>query len=396
MAQFVLRQCVCRGLVVFCFASFVGLSIASAQAVFEQPPIDYLKAEPHDAITRLQQRLDRGEVKLEFQRQHGYLKSVLAELHVPDSSQILVFSKTSFQLRRISPTTPRAIYFNDEVYVGWVQGGDVMEVSTVDPQLGANFYTLSQRHSTTPKFKRHTHECLQCHASPMTMSVPGHAVRSVYTAPDGQPLLEHPSYVTDSASPFRQRWGGWYVSGTHGAQRHLGNLVVRQADDPSQLDLERGANVLDLEKFFDTSPYLTPHSDIVALMLIEHHSKLHNVLTQANFSARLALRDQLVLNEMLKRAPDFETESTALRLRKAADAVVQQLLCTGEQPLTDPVKGTSTFADDYMALRKPDTRGRSLRDLDLHRRIFKYPCSPLIYSEAFNGLPDGLRRLVFQ
>lgn len=371
-------------------------SVAQAQISFEQPPINYLKGTPSDPIAVLQKKLDAGETELRYEEGRGYLASVLQALQVPVTSQSLVFSKTSFQLRRIAPPTPRAVYFGDDVYVGWVQGGDVMEFSAVDPQLGANFYTLSQTKSSKPKFARHTHECLQCHGSSLTRGVPGHTVRSVATAPDGQTLLGAGSFITDHTSPFQERWGGWYVSGTHGRQRHMGNLLVRAADDPMNPDLERGANVTDLQRWFDTSPYLVPHSDIVALMVLEHQSQMHNVLTQASFLARITLRDQVVLNEMMERPAEFRSESTTQRLKAAADPVVKYLLFSGETKLTDPVVGTSTFTTDFPGRGPRDKQNRSLRDFDLQTRLFRYPCSFLIYSPTFDALPSAVKDVIYR
>src|SRR5690242_13995756 len=82
----------------------------------DRPPIEYATAPADNAVTRLQAKLAGGKAKLTLTDDHGYLKSVLAALDVPESSQVLVFSKTSLQRERISPKTPRAIYFNDDVY----------------------------------------------------------------------------------------------------------------------------------------------------------------------------------------------------------------------------------------------------------------------------------------
>ena len=239
-----------------------------------------MTTEADDPVSRLQKRLDAGKARLEHGSERGYLDSVLRELDVPTSSQTLVFSKTSFQLKRISPRSPRTVYFGDDVYIGWVRGGDVIELSAVDPKLGGTFYTLEQKPSEEgPKFVRRQYECLQCHASTLTKGVPGHVVRSVYSAPDGTPLLREGTYLTDHTSPLEERWGGWYVSGTHGKARHLGNQFVRAGDDARALDNEAGANVTDLSARFDTTSYLTPHSDIVALLVLEHQTAMHNAIT---------------------------------------------------------------------------------------------------------------------
>jgi hypothetical protein len=63
------------------------------------------------------------------------------------------------------------------------------------------------------------------------------------------------------------------------------------------------------------------------------------------------------------------------------------MLFANETRLEAPVQGTSAFATEFVALGPRDRNGRSLRDLDLNRRMFRYPCSYLIYSEAFNALP---------
>ncbi len=365
------------------------------QFAIEQPPINYLKTSVNDPISQLQKKLDAGEVKLHFDRKHGYLESVLKQLDVPQSSQVLVYSKTSFQVRNISPRTPRAVYFNDDVYIGWVQGGKVVEVSSVDPRLGANFYSLDQHKTEAPAFKRRTYECLQCHSSSLTRGVPGHLVRSVYTGPDGLPIFSAGTYLSDHSSPLKERWGGWYVSGEHGAQRHLGNLLVRQSDDPENLDTEKGANAHDLSQWFETDPYLKPYSDIVALMVMEHQVNMQNRITRANFSTLLALRDGDVMNEMMERPASHRSDATTRRLHSAAEPVVKHLLFAEEISLSSPVSGLSGFTKEFAARGPFDKQGRSLRQFDLTTRLFKYPCSYLIYSKAFNKLPPPLLEDVY-
>src|SRR5262249_24032554 len=154
-----------------------------------------------------------------------YLKAVLKALGVSEASQTLVFSKTSFQHARIGPRAPRALYFGDDVYVGYVRGGDVLEFSTVDPNLEATFYLLDQQKTEKPEFVGQTHACRQCHASGKTQEAPGHLVRSVFPSRTGLPVFNAGSFVTDPSSPFSESWGGWYVTGTHGGQRHMGNVV---------------------------------------------------------------------------------------------------------------------------------------------------------------------------
>ena len=374
-------------------ALFAGLShgfLSQSSFVLsgDDEPIRYDAPPLKDPVARLQQRMEQGQARLEYTTPGGYLLSVLKQLHVQPSSQTLVFSKTSFQFQHISPANPRALYFNDDVYVGWVQGGDVMEVSAVDPDRGAMFYSLDQRQTDKPRFVRRD-ECLQCHASPRTLGVPGHLVRSVYPDAEGLPLLQAGSFQTDHASPLRERWGGWYVTGTHGVLRHMGNNWVRDVGRPDQLDMETGANVTRLQGLVKLDHYLRPDSDLVALMVLEHQTKLHNLLTRANWETRIALRQQDDMNRALGQPSDQWFDSTRRRIRNQVEDLLKYLLFTDEVRLDAAVAGTSGFQDEFPKTGPRDRRGRSLRDLDLKTRLFRYPCSFLIYSDAFTALPPA-------
>jgi hypothetical protein len=363
---------------------------------YDEEPISYSTAAVDDAVARLQPKIDDGRVRLGRDADHGYLRAVLAALQVPVESQVLVFSKTSLQRDRISPRTPRAIYFNDEVYVGWVPEGEVIEVASTDPRQGTIFYVLPQRERPRPRFRRMTHECLQCHdSSAMTGGVPGLMMRSVYPDRAGQPMLAAGGSVTDQESPFAERWGGWYVTGTHGRQRHMGNVTARANDDAITLDREAGANVTDLSERFETSAYLAPGSDIVALMVLAHQTRMHDLLTSAGFDVRRALHDAAAIDAALGRPGAPPSEGTLRRIDVAAAAVVRHLLFAGEPSLIDPVRGTSGFADAFTARGPRDRKGRSLHELDLRRRLLRYPCSYLVYGEAFDALPAPLKERVY-
>jgi hypothetical protein len=360
----------------------------------------YFSAVPDDPVARLQKRLNTGQARLEWYDRHGYLRAVLRELNVSPASQMLVFSKTSFQRDRISPRTPRALYYNDQVYVGWVQNGDVLEISAVDAKQGTVFYTLRQEKTSKPRFVRQTYDCLQCHQSSVTTGdVPGLVVRSVFAGADGNPELRAGTFVTSDDSPFEERWGGWYVTGTHGRQRHMGNVVARGAGEDGEVTLDRdaGANVFDLAKFLDTAPYLTRHSDIVALLVLEHQTTVHNLLTKANYLTRDALRDERRMNAFENKNPDERRPATQSRVQNAVEPLVRALLFSGAAPLTDSVAGTSPFAKKFAAIPGPrDKQGRSLRDLDLKTRLLRYPLSFLIYSDAFDALPGPAKDHVYQ
>ena len=382
--------------IVFGLALLLSTANFARAVDLDREPINYSSADAHNAVERLLERLDAGQAKLTWEDKHGYLPSLLRELNVPASSQMLVFSKTSLQRHRINPRTPRAVYFADDVYVGYCQKGDLLEVTAVDPQLGCVFYSLNQKKGDRPQFKRQTDNCLICHASSFNQGYPGHLVRSVYADGLGLPLLASGTYRIDHTSPLKQRWGGWYVTGTSGKQTHLGNMIVRGNPRPEDIDNSANVNVTRLDRYINTSPYLTPHSDIVALMVLEHQTEMHNRLTRANFLTRLALRDEAEFNKALGRPADYRSDSTLSRIKNAGEPVVKYLLMGEEAELTDAVKGTSPFAEEFMKRGPRDHRGRSLRDLDLKRRLFVYSCSYVIYSEAFDALPPPVRDYVLR
>ena len=325
------------------------LAIVAQADDFDRPPINYATATPKNAVTRLQQRIDAGKVKVPFVDEFGYLPAVLKELNVPQSSQMLVFSKTSLQRDRISPRTPRALYFNDDVYIGFCRLGNVMEVSVADPELGAVYYSLRQEPAAEPCFQRQTDQCLICHTS-RQQGIPAHTVRSVYPDRDGNPILSSGSFRTDQSSPLKDRWGGWYVTGTHGSQTHLGNLILPQRSVPDDFQNDKGLNVTDLKGRIDTGMYLTPHSDLVALMVFEHQAEMHNRITAANFQTKIAHRDADIINELDKAPKGRLTEGTSPH-RRGRRAACEVHAFSEEARLTDPVKGTSAFADEFASWR---------------------------------------------
>ena len=368
-----------------------GVTLAS-DTPYEQEPILYSDPVLDDPVSKLDAELAAGARVLDYEPGgRGYLRSILRALGISEASQTLVFSKTSFQRDRISPETPRAIYFNDDVYIGWVQGGDVLEVSSVDSQKGSIFYSMSQSRDEAPRFQRHTHECLQCHDGSLSQGVPGHIMRSVYTDPRGQPVLTAGTFVTNPQSPLRERFGGWYVSGTHGDQVTMGNLIVRDKEHrqhPERIDLAPNGNHKELTRFFDPQPYVVPHSDLVALQVLAHQVYVHNLITKANHQTRFAVRDQVAINKALGRPETEPLESTRSRIRSVGEPLLRALLFADEPRLDAPIEGTSGFANGFSERGPCDSQGRSLRQFDLQRRLFRYPCSFLIYTPAFDALPE--------
>ncbi|MDR3622291.1 MAG: hypothetical protein P4L85_23270 [Paludisphaera borealis] len=370
-----------------------GLFLVSAEAQFipfQDDPIRYYVDRAEDPVAKVQARIERGEKRLEFEGVNGYLKSVLRELDVPLSSQALVYSKSSLQFRKVSPKTPRALYFNDDVYVGWIKGGEFLEIVSFDANQGAIFYTLDQTPTASRGFTKAELDCIQCHVGGRTRGVPGVLLRSIVTNGKGNQTAETRTYLTDHRSPFAERWGGWYVTGTHGRQTHLGNLVVDSADG-GKVDATDG-NVVDLSSRFPIASYPTPHSDIVAHLVLDHQAQLHNLITVANYQTRLALHAEKTAG----RGVDAISAEARRKIEEPSEELVRYLLFAGEAPLTEPVVGDSGFTREFSARGPRDGKGRSLRDFDLTRRIFKYPCSYLIYTAAFDALPKPAKDYVYR
>ena len=352
---------------------------------FGDAPINYRSENLDDPIARLQKQLDSGDVKLEYEAGRGYLRPVLRALRVPASSQTLVFSKTSFQFPKISPQRPRALYYNDDIYVGRVHDAPSLEFISFDPTQGAIFYILNDQATEHPRFERAALDCVQCHvAANSTRGVPGVMLRSVFTSPSGTQAAGTPSYITGQDSALQDRWGGWYVTGSLGKQTHLGNVLLPSGERPEELDRTSRANLPNLVGVLDTSDYLTGYSDIVAHLVLAHQTQMHNLITQTNYQTRLALY------------AGKDAESARRQFERPAEQLVRYLLFANEAPLGEPVAGTSGFAEEFAARGPRDARGRSLRDFDLQRRIFKYPCSYLIYSEAFDAIPQPAKDYVYR
>jgi len=363
---------------------------------FSEEPINYRSENLSDPVAVLQKRIDRGEVKLEYEPKHGYLKSVLENLAIPIDTQTLVFSKTSFQYKKISPEQPRALYFNDDVYIGQVHEGKVIEVVSFDPMQGAIFYILDEQRSDHPVFQRAELDCTQCHVAAGTRGVPGVLLRSLFTTRTGTQATPSQSFITGQESPLSERWGGWYVTGTHGSQTHMGNVVVENKEHPEQIDRAAGANVTDLSKKFDTSTLLSGQSDIVAHLVLAHQTQMHNLITLTNYQTRIALyKAGLAPSVQEVTRADAIPDVVRQQYQKPAEQLVRYLLFAGEAPLEGEIKGTSGFTEDFSARGPRDPEGRSLRDFDLRTRIFKYPCSYLIYSAAFDSLPIQAKEYVF-
>jgi hypothetical protein len=361
---------------------------------YSDAPINYRSENISDPVTLLQHKLEAGKAKLVHDgSEHGYLRSVLQLLDIPLSSQTLVFSKTSFQYPKISPEHPRALYFNDDIYIGVVHDGKEVEVVSFDKNQGAMFFILHEQKADQPKFERAELDCTQCHIAAGTRGVPGVLVRSVQPVPNGTLVAGARSYITDQDSPLAQRWGGWYVTGSLAAQT-MANAVAPADANAKTVKLEP------LPVSFDPKRYLAPTSEDVALLVLGHQTQAHNLITLTNYRTRIALHD--LGGDAAVAAPparDKLPDEVLEKIERPAEQLLKYLLFANETPLPEldakQVIANSAYAREFAARGPFDSKGRSLRQFDLHTRIFRYPLSYLVYSEAFDSIPEPAKTYVY-
>jgi len=346
----------------------------------QHPAIDYRGGALSDVVTTLQRDAARGAITLKHEGQTGFLLPVLERLEVPVDSQILLFSKTGIQNAFTSPEHPRALYFNDRVVVGYIPGAPVIELASHDPSQGVIFQTLKQDAWLPAQFAR-PDRCTGCHLSANSREVPGILVRSMFTGVDGRAMPQLGSFLIDHRAPLEQRWGGWYVTGTHGRARHMGNATVVDPANAEAAISEATLNRATLPERVDAAAYPRATSDIGALMVFDHQGQAINLLTRLGWEPRVAFAEGRL---------DFSKGD----LREIARETAEYLAFGGEAALSEPVRGVSTFARSFSTSGPRDRKGRSLRELDLQSRLFKYRCSYMIYSPAFDALPAQAKAAV--
>lgn len=381
---FLLRRSRWAALAVCGLAAWSAL-LSGAQApdpffdALAHPAIAYDRADD-DAVARLVRRLDAGELRVDTRPGAAFLAEVLRALQISTTSQVVVYSKTSLQAPLISPAQPRTIYFNDEAAVASPSGG-VIEIAAQDPRQGVHFYLLQPGGADARPVQ--TARCLICHHTYATSGVPGLFTRSVVTGRDGTTVPRLGNNTPDHRSPFGDRWAGWYVTGRAGELAHLGNRFVTARPGADAPDFQTGLGTpVSLGDRLHGPNVLTPYSDVVALLVLEHQTHAMNLLTRTGWDVRVARADR----------PDRVGAVAAA----AAVELVDYLLFVDEAPLPSRIAGTSGFAEDFAGRGPADRRGRSLRAFDLEHRIFRYPCSYMVYSRAFAALPDEARAAVFE
>ncbi len=368
-------------------ATVQGQPSNAFRASRDHPAIAYSTGPVDNAVVDLNRHVREGAVELTFDGESGYLRAVLEALDIPVESQVTVFSPTSNRAPLITSSNPRAIFFRDDVAVAWVRGSDELELAVQDRRQGSVFYTLAQAPAAAPQFERDD-QCLACHLTWDSLGVPGLQVLSTF------PLTSDPNaYATGFTSDHRarvdDRWGGWYVTGRHEPFVHMGNVEVTDVDDPQATIGVPRPELPSLAGLFDATGYLTPHSDMAALLVLEHQAHMTNLITQVGWEAR-----RILYREAAGGAP--AGDGAAELLRESIVYLVDYLLFVDEAPLARPIRGSGGFAEAFAARGPRDSRGRSLRDLDLDRRLMRYPCSYMIYTQAFDALPAPAKAGIYQ
>ena len=350
-----------------------GVSQQRRAGAFDQsinhPQIKYLTADTDTVVDRANKRLLDGSAKLVFDEKTGYLKPVLDLLDVPVESQVMVYTQTSLQAPHVKMDNPRAIYFNDRVSVAYIHGAPLLEIVAQDPTMGSVFYVVHQAPASLANFGRESSQCLRCHVSWDTLGVPGLSVLTTF------PRKSENDYANggfvDHYKPIEERWGGWYVTGRQVPKHHMGNfpLIVPHGLPPAPPAHESLTGVFNLDG------YLTPYSDIAALMVLEHQVHFANLVTRATYETRLGEQS---------------------RIEEAAETLAEYMLFVDEAKIPSPIVGSSGFTEKFAARGPKDSKGRSLRELDLKTRLQKYPLSYMIYSPAFRALPEAPKAIVMR
>jgi hypothetical protein len=375
------------------------ITSGSAQVRYDQdyPLIGYSEAPTENQIARLQKKIDSGQIKLKWEAGRGYLDSLLKALDIDPSSQVLVYSKTSLQIDSIKPSTPRAIYFNEDSYVGWVQNSNLIELSVMDAKMGAVFYGLQNKPDVPVKVEREMNRCLNCHDT-FSLSgggVPRFLLSSTLVDNNGVARTMELVSETDDRTPLNERWGGWYVTGKTNGLQHLGNVLVHGAVDVKALNKVQRGTLEQLTKEFDTKPYLTDKSDIVALLVLEHQLYVKNFITRLNYKARTFVSNDLPASNGDNIALKDMSPKTQSLVKGMTNQLIKSMLFVGAADFPKTITSTSGFDKWFQAQGPVDKKGRSLRQLDLSTRLFKYPLSYVIYSEAFDALPNYAREYAY-
>jgi hypothetical protein len=356
---------------------------------YGREPIDYFSDELRDPVAWVNERLAENSVVLTAVPQHGYLPALLSQLNIPIESQLLVYSKTARNPEKVTPQTPRAIYFNDEVTVAWIPDTRDIELTAVDPIKGINFYTLAQpvteseetrpkepttKVRTGPRFVRRD-RCLACHAGRSSIDVPGLLLRAFQTDEAGKPLQGFSRQTHEME--YEKRWGGWYVLDTPPGFTHQGNLISSAENERHRSEPGFRSSLRSLMNIFEITHYPTDGSTVVAHLVFSHQMHGLNLIIRVGMESRLDRRSD------------------------AENQLVRYLTFTDEPALPQALVAHASPASqryiEWFERKSPlDRNRRSLRQFDLKTRTFRYRLSYLIYQPVFQQLPEAARSRIYR
>lgn len=369
-----------RSLFFILFTVAVSASAAPKWADLDRPEHNYWNRPLNDKFSRIKEQLETGKLPLSYRTEKEFLMSLLKALDIPATSQTLVFSTTSLQLRLINIRNPRALYFNEDIYIGFIPGGRI-ELISIHPELGGVFFIFDiPRGRQAVKVERST-RCMNCHADEDTRNVPGLLAKSVIPGPNGGSLKAYRIGESGHGIPFSERFGGWHVTGDHDIQEHHGNRVGEFSNG------ELLTEEIQPGRRFTWSRYAVRTSDILPHLVFEHQMGFVNRALEAGYRTRAYLADG---NGKL-------SAEHAAMLDEQADMLTRYLLFADEAKFPDGgVGGDPAFKKDFLARGTRSSKGASLREFDLNTRIFKHRCSYMIHGSLFAGLPPEMKSRVFE
>jgi len=347
---------------------------------FKQAPHSYFSHVPTDRFAALQPRLLSGEVKLDTSDDKAFLASILKALDIPISSQLLVFSASSLQSEIINPRNPRALYFNEDTYIGYVPGGKV-EIISMDPEMGPMFYIFGQLNGGGVPAITRSEKCFNCHAGNATHRVPGLIAESLLPMLSGASLETYRRDEQGHQIPLEKRFGGWHLTGGHHLTETHANLMGRtRASRGFELTQVQPGQMSDLDL------HLLPTSDILPNLLHEHQLGFENRVFHAAY----------VLRQLKAEGGGSVLTAAKPEVEKHADDLARYILFADEAKLPNQgIDGDPAFIRDFQRNKKPVSNGASLKDFDLKSRLFKYRASYMLYTDSWQKLPKEIKDRVY-
>ena len=347
---------------------------------FKAPPHSYLDWKPKDRFAEFQEKAQKGGVKLDTTNDKAFLTSLLEALNIPISSQILVFSASSLQSEIINPRNPRALYFNEDTYLGWVPGG-LVEIIAADPEMGPMFYVFDRLRpgGPVPNVTRST-KCMNCHAGNATRRLPGLIAESLLVSRAGSSLETFRRDVQGHQIPLELRFGGWHLTGQHNIANNKANVMGIPNNGRNEI------TSVNPGQYSDLSLHLLPTSDILPNLVNEHQMGFENRLVYAIYTVR----------QLKSEGKGMLGASAKAEIEERAQELARYIVFADEAKF--PAKGMvgdPAYVQAFLRDRKTSKTGLSLKDLDLKTHMFKHRCSYMLYTDTWKAAPKELKERVY-